>query len=94
MSKLRKSAKGRECQVRLPTFCNFNTETTVLAHLGGAGMARKHEDLFASFSCSGCHDALDGRVKTHLTKDDLKLAHMEGMQRTQQIWLDEGLVKA
>jgi len=93
-SKLRKSAKGRNCQVRLPTHCNYNPETTVLAHLGGAGMGRKHNDLFGSFCCSGCHDAIDKRVKSCLTKDDLKLAHMEGIQRTQQIWLDEGLIKA
>ncbi|MWQ11334.1 nuclease domain-containing protein, partial [Glaesserella parasuis] len=25
---LRKEAKGRECQVRLPGVCNFNAETT------------------------------------------------------------------
>ena len=28
----RKEAKGRECMVRLPGICNFNPETTVLAH--------------------------------------------------------------
>ena len=90
MSKLRKSARMQECQIRLPTICNFNPEKTILAHLGGAGMGRKHNDLFASFACSDCHDAIDGKIRTCLTQDDLKLAFFEGMQRTQQIWLDNG----
>ena len=93
MSKLTKSAKGRDCQVRLPNICNFTPETTVLAHLGGAGMGCKHNDIFGAFACSNCHDAVDHRIKTCLTKDDLKLAHMEGIQRTQQIWINEGLIK-
>ena len=29
---LRKLAKGRDCQVRLPGICNGNPETVVLAH--------------------------------------------------------------
>lgn len=49
MANLRKEAKGRECQVRLPGVCNFNSETTVLAHyrmagLNGVGM--KPDDIF------------------------------------------------
>ena len=42
MSKLRKLARDRECQVRIPGICNHNPETTVLAHLGGAGMGIAH----------------------------------------------------
>lgn len=38
MSNLRKEAKGRECQVRLPGICNHNPETTVLAHYRMAGL--------------------------------------------------------
>ncbi|ECK2143415.1 DUF1364 domain-containing protein, partial [Salmonella enterica subsp. enterica serovar Enteritidis] len=32
MADLRKAARGRECQVRIPGYCNHNPETTVLAH--------------------------------------------------------------
>ena len=81
-----------ECEVRLPSVCNFNPETTVLAHLGGAGTGRKHDDLFGSFCCSNCHAAIDGQMKTVYTKEELKLAHYDGVQRTQQIWLDSDLV--
>jgi len=34
-SKIRASAKGEDCQVRVEGVCNFNPETTILAHLGG-----------------------------------------------------------
>ena len=64
----------------------------VFAHIGGGGMARKKPDLFGAYCCSACHDVLDGRVKSSLTKDDKKLAHYEGVERTQEILLAEGLI--
>lgn len=33
MADLRKAARGRECQVRIPGVCNGNPETSVLAHI-------------------------------------------------------------
>lgn len=92
MTKLRKSARGRDCQVRLPGVCNFNSETTVLAHLNGAGMGMKKHDLHAAFTCSNCHSAIDMQLATQYTTDELKLAHYEGVERTQDIWLKEGLI--
>lgn len=91
--KLRDSARGRECQVRIPGICNHNDETTVLAHLNGGGAGTKQSDLFATFCCSSCHDAVDGRVQTKYFNDELDLMLLQGMVRTQQIWLDEGMVK-
>ena len=92
---LRKSARGRECQVRIPGVCNGDPETTVLAHLPGGGMGKKRNDLFAAFACSDCHDYVDCR-KPHpsnlLTNDERLLYFYEGVHRTQQIWLDEGLI--
>lgn len=92
MKKLRESARGQECQVRIPGICNFNPETTVLAHLNGGGMGMKQDDHHAAFCCSACHDAIDGRVKTDMSYSELKLAHLEGVIRTQKIWMDEGLM--
>lgn len=91
--KLRNSARGRDCQVRLMGICNFNPETTVLAHLGGGGMGAKKPDIQAAFCCSSCHDALDGRANYLIDKDTLELAHRQGVERTQDIWLREGLIK-
>lgn len=94
MANLRKEAKGRECQVRLFGVCNFNSETTVLAHYrmaGLTGMGQKADDRFGAWACSACHDAIDGRIKTeYYDKTELRLAHCEGILRTQQILQREG----
>jgi len=92
MSKLRKSAKGRECTVRLPC-CNHNPETVVLAHLSGGGMGLKRPDIHGAYACSACHDALDGRVGGIWDRDWLRMCHMEAVLRTQEIMLREGLIK-
>lgn len=94
MSKLRKSARGQDCLVRIPGHCNHNPETTVLGHLAGGGMGAKVPDLFSAFVCYNCHGVLDGHIKSEFTRDELKLMHLEGMVRTQQYWLDEGLIHA
>ena len=94
MSKLRKSAKGRNCEVRIPGVCNFNPETVVLAHLGGAGMGLKRNEVHGAFCCSSCHDEIDGRtIDSEFTRRDLKLMHHQGVERTQDIWIEEGLIK-
>lgn len=62
MSKLRKFARGQTCTLRIEGHCNGNAETTVLAHLRGAGMAVKLNDHLAVHSCNGpgsCHEYID-----------------------------------
>ena len=90
---LRKTAKGQPCLVRIPDVCNHDPETTVLAHLNGAGMGRKQDDMFGAFCCSACHDCLDGRVKSEYSRNDIRLMHLDGIMRTQQWWLDNGYIK-
>lgn len=93
-TKLRASAEGRECQIRIPGVCNGGGETTVLCHLPGGGMGRKQDDLLGAFGCSDCHDVVDGRRRApNLYPAELKVCFYEGVFRTQQIWLDEGLVE-
>lgn len=90
--KLRKSAKGQQCQVRLPGICNFNTETTVLAHLNGGGIGQKKDDIQAAFACFDCHNEADRR--THrLSEDFVELEHRRAVERTQTIWLEMGLIE-
>lgn len=94
MSKIRKSARGEECAVRIPGVCNFDPDTTVLAHLNGGGMGMKHLDIHGAYSCSACHDEYDGRVKSLLhSKDEIELYFLEGMVRTQIKLLKKGLIK-
>ena len=93
---LRKEAKGRGCMVRLPGICNFNSENVVLAHIrlqGVSGMGMKSPDLIGAWACSACHDELDGRTrKSGLSRDELRLAHYDGMVRTICQLDKEGLV--
>lgn len=92
MSKITKSAKGEQCQVRLQFVCNGDPETVVLAHIGGAGMGMKQPDTEAAYCCSACHDVLDGRVKTKISVAMLKLFHHEGAMRTRKKLIDKGLI--
>jgi len=95
-SKIRKSARGQDCQVRIPHVCNFNPETTVLAHLNGGGMGMKNPDYQGAYCCSDCHDAIDFR--RNLIKEfgwmesDIKLMHFEGVMRTQKLLIEQGLI--
>lgn len=93
MSKITESAKNQDCQIRIPGICTFDPEKTSPAHLGGAGMAKKTDDLFIAYACYDCHMAVDGHIKTDYTKDELKLMFFEGMARTQKILLESNLVK-
>jgi len=77
---LRKLARGRDCQIRLPGVCNHNPETTVLAHYrmaGLSGMGMKSPDLCGAWACSACHSYVD----TH-RDDGTARAFLEGVLRT------------
>lgn len=91
--KLRNSARGQDCQIRIPGVCNFNPETTVLAHVGKSGMGQKANDYEATFGCSDCHNAIDYRVKTGWHRDELERFANDGMRRTWAIWIEMGLIK-
>jgi hypothetical protein len=93
---LRKEARGRGCTVRIPGVCNFNSETVVLGHIrvaGVSGMGLKSPDLLGAWACSACHDEIDGRThKSGLSRDELRLAHYDGMARTIMQLHKEGLI--
>lgn len=95
-NKIRNSAKGQECQVRLIGHCNGDSSTVIFAHYrmaGLSGVGQKPDDIFGAYCCSSCHDAVDGRVKTPLySHDEIKKDFLEGVLRTQKILLDEGLI--
>lgn len=82
---LRKLARGKACQVRIPAVCNHDRATTVLAHYrlaGLSGMGQKPDDRIGAWCCSACHDVLDGRVKTEHDRNAVRLMHCEGVMRT------------
>jgi len=84
---LRKLARGKACQVRIPLHCNHDRATTVLAHYrlaGYSGTGMKPDDWsFGAWCCSACHDVVDDRVKTDHDRNAVRLMHAEGCLRTQ-----------
>ena len=97
-TKITKSARGEECQVRIPGVCNHNPETVIFAHINGGGMGMKQPDTEGAYCCHACHDELDGRrhkwepnIENRGTH--LRLAHHEGAMRTRKILLEKGLLK-
>ena len=93
-NKYTKSARGQECQIRIPYICNRNPETVVLCHLNGGGMGAKTHDIHGAYGCSACHDAIDGRRESlSWTRPQLKLMHYEGVIRTQTMMIELGVLK-
>ncbi len=90
---LRKEAKGRECQVRIPGHCTHNPEETVLAHDCGGGVGAKVNDLRGAWACYGCHQVIDGAVKSEWDYDEIRLMFVDGILRTQDILVSEEKVK-
>ena len=64
--RIRDSANGEQCHVRLTGICNGRMDTTVWSHWPGLdadrGMGLKALDLCGAYTCSACHDAIDGRA--------------------------------
>lgn len=90
--KIRNAARGQSCTLRLSE-CNFNPETTVLAHLpnGFKGMGMKGLDTVAVFACSSCHDAIDGRVHNTGPVDWRDITR--ALAETHAILIDAGIVE-
>jgi hypothetical protein len=92
--KIQASARGQDCTVRIPMVCNHNPETVVLAHINGVrfghGVGKKTS--LGAYCCSACHDVLDGRVKTDIDRQYLKLAHYEGVMETLTMLEEKGLL--
>lgn len=91
---LRKEAKGKPCMVRIPGYCLPGNETVVLAHYSMAGYfgrgLKADDEIFGAWACDGCHRAIDGKVRTEFTKDQLRLWHCEAILRTQMYRMEHG----
>lgn len=85
---IRDSANGEECHMRLPGACNGRTDTTVWSHYpgldGDRGMGLKALDLCGCYTCSGCHDVIDGRAPppAGMTRAEVVLGWMFGHLRS------------
>ena len=96
MSKIRESAKGEDCQVRLPGICNGDPATTVWAHANGSaagkGIGMKSPDLLGAYACSACHDEYDRRT-ANFTLSMSRLLFWEGHARSLIKLIEKGLLK-
>lgn len=95
MKDLRKLARDQPCLIRVPIVCNGNPDTVVLCHIrmiGLSGTGLKAPDVFATFGCSVCHAVCDGQQKSAYTADERRLMLLEGMVRTQQWFLEQGIL--
>jgi cytochrome c553 len=99
-TKIQRSAQGEECTLRIWPVCNYNQDTTILAHVG-SGTAKRKDDLNAAYACSSCHDAIDYRDKTFLSDDGdmqtslktLRLAYIaKALDRTHKKLREKGLL--
>ena len=75
--KIRDSAEGEECRMRMP-WCDWDTSTTVLAHIrrfGLAGTAGKPFDLASFYTCGTCHAR-----EQEAGDDDILRAHLLTLQ--------------
>ena len=82
--------------IRLPG-CDGGGETTVLAHYrlaGYCGVGMKPDDRLGAWACASCHDIVDQRRRLDgWEREQIRLAHAEGVMRTLAYWAREGLVK-
>lgn len=96
---LRQLARGRDCTIRVPHVCapGPDNETVVGCHvrlIGVSGAGLKSPNLFIAFGCFACHQVVDGHVPSEYSHKERRLMLLEGMVRTQEILLREGLILA
>lgn len=100
MSAIRRSARGQECQIRIPGVCNRNNETVVWAHANGIsigkGIGQKSNDLLGAYACMACHDCYDRRRSPPAgwTRVDVEHAFWEGHARSLVLLAESDLVRA
>ena len=82
--KIRNSARGEDCTLRIPGVCNGNPETTVWAHLPhwSKGMGKKAVDISGCYACSSCHDFIDDRNNQGLNEElesTMRIANIDSL---------------
>ena len=92
MINLRREAKGRHCQIRIPGVCRDRVDTVVLCHQPNLALAKKDHDMLGAHGCFECHAVVDGRAESDFRESIVKLMFMEGVFRTQRLLISEGKI--
>lgn len=96
--KLRDSARGEDCTVRIPG-CPADPEKTIWSHYrgsaGGKAGARKSDDICGAYACTYCDAVYDGQAPrpAGLTKEDVDRLWLEGHIRSLVRVKEKGLLK-
>lgn len=77
----------------MPGVCIDDPETTVGAHLNGAGMGIKALDIHIADACAACHHWLDIKYAKDSIKAVRDLWHLQAIVRTQIRMVDDGTLK-
>ena len=94
MTNLRKLAKGQQCQIRIPGFCTWIDEESVLCHLNGAGLGIKENNLIGAWGCSVCHSIVDRRMYiSEFSDEEIEIMFYEGIFRTQRELIAMGIIE-
>ena len=103
--KARDSARGELCTLNIAGVCNYDSATTILAHLpddSGTGKgAGKSDDVgCAVYACNLCHDVIDGRLdpsvygaRSDEYYDRKNWYNERALKRTIRRMLDNGVIK-
>lgn len=77
--KIRASARGEDCSLRVSPNCG-NVETTVFAHFNSQfrGTGLKSPDLFGCYACAACHTMLDS---SQVDYEDQQRSHQETLMK-------------
>lgn len=88
--KIRQSAKGENCTLRIPGICNGNPKTVVFCHAPSRykGTATKSDDFWGAYGCSHCHKEIDNAYT-----DEAIYYWMPAIYETQKRLFEKGLIE-
>jgi len=89
--KIRQSAKGESCTLRIPGVCNHNPETVVFCHAPSPhkGTGSKSDDFWGAYGCSDCHRFVDENVPSH----NVRSYFYDAIFETQKRLFEKGLIQ-
>ena len=90
---LRKAARDQECSIAILGVCNYQPETSVMAHVSSPIGGYKSSDLGGTLiACSSCHDVLDRRVINEEFERERDWYILRGVQITLDKLHDLGII--
>jgi hypothetical protein len=97
MSKIRKSAQGEDCLVRITEVCTGNPEHTIWSHArwgsAGKGKGIKALDLCGAYACTACDAAYDQLTGIkEATREQIDADWMQGHLRSLVRLAEKGLI--